>query len=105
MRYCIARLSAFRNVWWSLANEYDFMTIDPAASGASGRGNKHWEDWDRFFSILQKEDPHQRMRGIHNGTRMYDHTKEWVTHASLQTPDMSGGVRFRKQVWQAGHLR
>ena len=24
LRYCIARLAAFRNVWWSLANEYDF---------------------------------------------------------------------------------
>jgi uncharacterized protein len=91
LRYCIARLSAFRNVWWSLANEYDFMTNQPA-----GRpGNKRWEDWDRFFSILQKEDPHQRMRGIHNGARWYDHTKDWVTHASLQTSDMNGGVRFR----------
>ena len=34
LRYCIARLSAFRNVWWSLANEYDFMTEAPA--GLSG---------------------------------------------------------------------
>jgi PKD repeat protein len=93
LRYCIARLSAYRNVWWSLANEYDFMTNRPQGH----RGNKHWEDWDRFFSILQKEDPHQRLRGIHNGSKWYDHTKEWVTHASLQTSDMDGGVRFRTQ--------
>jgi len=93
LRYCIARLSAFRNVWWSLANEYDFMT----AQRAGHRGNKQWEDWDRFFAILQKEDPHQRLRGIHNGSQWYDHTKEWVTHASLQTSDMNGGVRFRSQ--------
>jgi len=46
---------------------------------------------------LQKKGPHQRMRGIHNGTRMYDHAKEWVTHASLQTSDMNGGVRFREK--------
>ena len=51
-------------------------------------GNKKWEDWDRFFSILQKEDPHQRLRGIHNGKKMYDHTEKWVTHASLQTSDL-----------------
>ena len=25
LRYVVARLAAFRNVWWSLANEYDFM--------------------------------------------------------------------------------
>jgi len=93
LRYCIARLSAFRNVWWSLANEYDFMTERPKGH----RGNKQWEDWDRFFSILQKEDPHQRLRGIHNGRQWYDHTRDWVTHASLQTSDMNGGVRFRAQ--------
>ena len=29
LRYCIARLSAYRNVWWSLANEFDFMTDRP----------------------------------------------------------------------------
>lgn len=93
LRYCIARLSAFRNVWWSLANEYDFMTERPQGH----RGNKQWEDWDRFFMILQKEDPHQRFRGIHNGSRWYDHTRPWVTHASLQTSDMNRGVAFRRQ--------
>jgi hypothetical protein len=93
LRYCIARLSAFRNVWWSLANEYDFMTEQRPGH----RGNKQWEDWDRFFAILQKEDPHQRLRGIHNGSKWYDHTKAWVTHASLQTSDMNRGMRFREQ--------
>ncbi len=93
LRYCIARLSAFRNVWWSLANEYDFMTERPKGH----RGNKQWEDWDRFFAILQKEDPHQRLRGIHNGSTWYDHTRDWVTHASLQTSDMNGGLGFREK--------
>ena len=92
LRYCIARLSAYRNVWWSLANEYDFMT-DQRPGGH--HGNKQWEDWDRFFSILQKEDPHHRLRSIHNGRKWYDHTRDWVTHASLQTSDMNGGVRYR----------
>lgn len=92
LRYCIARLSAYRNVWWSLANEYDFMT--DKRPGSHG-GNKQWEDWDRFFSILQKEDPHGRLRSIHNGGKVYDHTKPWVTHASLQTSDMKGGQSFR----------
>ncbi|HUT95475.1 MAG TPA: DUF5060 domain-containing protein [Thermoguttaceae bacterium] len=93
LRYCIARLSAYRNVWWSLANEYDFMSN----VGGRDRGNKTMEDWDRFFSILQNEDPYQRLRGIHNGALWYDHTKAWVTHASLQTPNMAGGVGYRAQ--------
>jgi PKD repeat protein len=93
LRYCIARLSAYRNVWWSLANEYDFM------SNVEGRnkGIKTIDDWDRFFRILQDGDPHQRLRGIHNGAIWYDHTKPWVTHASLQTSDMAGGVRYREK--------
>ncbi|TWU42692.1 PKD domain-containing protein [Novipirellula artificiosorum] len=93
LRYCIARLSAYRNVWWSLANEFDFMTNQPAGH----RGNKQLGDWDRFYEILEKEDPHHRLRGIHNGRLWYDHTKPWVTHASLQTSDMKGGVRYRQQ--------
>ena len=93
LRYCIARLGGFRNVWWSLANEFDFLTNRPPGH----RGNKQWTDWDRFFGILQREDPHQRLRSIHNGRKWYDHTKAWVTHASLQTSDMNAGVRFRER--------
>lgn len=81
LRYCIARLSAFRNLWWSLANEFDAMK-PPLVTGH--RGNKTLDDWDRFFRILQEEDPHQRLRGIHNMRGFYDHTKPWVTHASVQ---------------------
>lgn len=93
LRYCIARLGAYRNVWWSLANEFDFM------SNLDGKhpGRKTMDDWDRFFAILQQEDPHQRLRGIHNGAEWYDHAKAWVTHASLQTSDMHSGLRFRSQ--------
>ncbi len=93
LRYCIARLSAYRNVWWSLANEFDFMTNQPKGR----RGNKQMEDWDRFFQILQKEDPYGRMRGIHNGRLWYDHTQAWVTHASIQSSNMAGGVGYRTQ--------
>lgn len=94
LRYCIARLSAFRNVWWSLANEYDLM----APNAMKGhRGNKTMADWDRFFQILQREDPHRRLRSIHNCRGFYDYTRPWVTHASIQTSDMHRGVEFRHQ--------
>ena len=39
-RYCIARFSAFRNVWWSLANEYDLLKAKTIA------------DWERYAGIL-----------------------------------------------------
>lgn len=92
IRYAIARLAAYNNVWWSLANEFDFMLAPPRPNH---RGNKQPEDWDRFFSILQKEDPYQRLRSIHNGRIWYDHTKEWVTHASVQSSDLVKGIEWR----------
>jgi len=72
IRYVVARLSAYRNVWWSMANEFDFME------------KKRPADWDRYFRIVQESDPHGHMRSIHNGKLIYDHNKPWVSHASIQ---------------------
>ncbi|MFT3786526.1 MAG: DUF5605 domain-containing protein [Tepidisphaeraceae bacterium] len=72
LKYVIARLAAYRNVWWSMANEYDFMK------------EKQPADWDRYFQITQATDPYDHLRSIHNGFRIYDHNKPWVTHVSLQ---------------------
>jgi len=72
VRYTVSRLAAFRNVWWSLANEYDFMD------------QKHESDWDRFFQIVQAMDPYRHLRSMHNGQLLYNHTQPWVTHVSIQ---------------------
>lgn len=73
--YIIARFSAFRNVWWSLANEYDLMP------------HKSIEDWERFASILCKKDIYVHLRSIHNCKKLYDYTRPWVTHCSIQRID------------------
>lgn len=75
LRYAIARLSAYRNVWWSVANEYDLVKA------------KSMHNWDRFFRIIQESDPHSRLRSIHHSKVIYDHSKPWCTHASLQESD------------------
>jgi hypothetical protein len=72
LRYVVARLAVYRNVWWSLANEYDFLK------------EKSESDWDRLFQVVAKADPYERLRSIHNGSRLYNHTHPWVTHVSLQ---------------------
>jgi hypothetical protein len=72
LKYIVARLSAYRNVWWSMANEFDFMK------------EKKPSDWDRYFKIVQECDPYNHLRSIHNGRLIYDHNKPWVTHASIQ---------------------
>lgn len=89
VRFLIARLSAYRNVWWSLANEWDVpRTIKEI-------------DWEGIGTLLQKEDPHQRLRGIHNWyydeSHFYDHTRPWITHASLQTYFFFNAIKWRNQ--------
>ena len=85
LRYAAARLSAYRNVWWSLANEYDLM-----------RG-KSMSDWDRFFRILQEYDPVQHLRSIHNCRPFYNHAKSWVTHTSVQHADTNRVREWREE--------
>lgn len=87
LRYVVARLAAYRNVWWSLANEYDFMLeYKPMAR------------WDMFFQILMDEDPYQHLRSIHQGLpdQMYDHTKPGVTHVCIQHPQVRQVVEWRR---------
>jgi hypothetical protein len=72
LRYVVSRLAAFRNVWWSLANEYDFMT------------EKQESDWDRFINIVHESDSYHHLTSIHNGRQLYNHTNPLLTHASIQ---------------------
>jgi hypothetical protein len=79
LRYIVARLQAYRNVWWSLANEYDFL-LD----------TKPMARWDRFFQIIEEGDPLRHLKSIHNGdvNKNYDHRKPWVDHVCIQNWDV-----------------
>jgi hypothetical protein len=80
VNYIIARLSAFDNVWWSLANEYDLM--------ATSTKSKYGDDWERFAEIIRTNDPYDHLRSIHNCFAFYDHTRPWITHCSIQRQDL-----------------
>lgn len=73
LKYLVARLSAYRNLWWSFANEYDLFF------------GRTLEDWDQTMQLVQDIDPHDHLRSIHNCFAFYDHTKPWVTHCSVQS--------------------
>jgi hypothetical protein len=87
VRYMIARLSAYRNVWWSLANEWDIPRIRDSI------------DWEGIGTILHNEDPHKRFIGIHNWhgseDHFYDHSRPWITHVSTQTTQFYNAVKWR----------
>ncbi len=82
LRYLIARLAAHHNIWWSMANEYDLM-------------RKSQEEWETYFRTVQTYDPYGHLMGMHNGQKMYDHSKPWITHLSVQTHDL-----FHIQDWR-----
>jgi hypothetical protein len=59
LRYVVARFAAFRNIWWTLANEFDVFPKP--------------KDWDHLGELLARIDPYRHLRGIHNCcTAFYD---------------------------------
>jgi hypothetical protein len=72
LHYVVARLAAYRNVWWSLANEWDFMK------------EKKESDFVRFGQIVAQDDPYHHLLSIHNGAEIFNDTLPWITHASIQ---------------------
>ncbi|MEC0236231.1 DUF5060 domain-containing protein [Paenibacillus kribbensis] len=71
--YCLRRLGSFRNIWWSLANEYDMVF------------NKTMEDWDTFGTFIHREDPYRHLLSVHNWLPLFDFNKPWITHCSIQS--------------------
>jgi hypothetical protein len=91
VRYVVARFAAYRNVWWSLANEFDFIRTKTTA------------DWDHLFQVIRSADPGNHLRSIHNGALIYDHNQPWVTHVSMQNGaavEESGRAELYRDVWR-----
>jgi len=73
VRYVIARLAAYHNVWWSMANEWDLCKT------------KQEMDWERLGQIVLKNDPFGHLCSIHQIRKIFDTTRPWITHLSLQS--------------------
>jgi len=86
--YVLARFSAFHNVWWALANEYDLLK------------HKTEKDWEHYADLIVKKDPYNHLRSIHNCRAFYDHSRPWITHCSIQRQDLyksSENVNFWRE--------
>lgn len=82
INYIIARFAAYKNVWWSMANEYDFM---PA---------KKLDDWNYYLEMFAKNDPYSHLRSIHNGSIIFDHKNKYITHVSLQREETNEASKY-----------
>jgi hypothetical protein len=89
LHYIIARLGAYKNIWWSLANEYDYME------------EKTKEDWERNIDIVAKTDPYHHLLSIHQGDVLYDHWNPNITHASIQLGTKKDTVSLGFGVYKA----
>lgn len=125
VRYAVARLAAFSNVWWSLANEWDLIRCKGKGVGQVGTTQQGWTAapftataftaasaqagatpiWDALGAALAAEDPYRREASIHNCIHLYNHSRAWVTHVSLQgyedgTPAIvAGRYGLKPVVW------
>lgn len=84
LRYCIARLASYKNVWWSLANEYDLML------------NKDFEDFDLFGELIAAEDPYHHPISVHNCLLAYP-KRDWMTHCSIQSGDINHVIKWQQE--------
>lgn len=87
LKYLVARLAAFHNVWWSLGNEYDFLLdLKPV------------QQWDRYFHIIEENDPYRHPKSIHNGAAdaNFDHRKPWIDHVCIQNWDVKRTIEWRQ---------
>jgi hypothetical protein len=75
--YLLRRLSAFPNLWWSLANEYDLCF------------NKTGEDFRVFEAFIGERDPYRHLCSNHNCFQIWDASSEHITHVSWQTKMLS----------------
>jgi hypothetical protein len=82
LRYLFARLSSYRNIWWSMANEFDLMKA------------KSTQDFDRLFHLIEEKDAYAHLRSIHYSVTLYDYARPWITHASLQSTDFAAAPSY-----------
>ncbi len=81
--YLLRRFSAFPHIWWSLANEYDLMY------------NMTMEDWMEIEDFVAENDPYSHLLSNHNCFALWDASRSNITHASLQTRQLTRIAEWR----------
>ena len=62
LKYADWQLSAYRNIWWSIANEYILIKA------------KTMPEWSRYFRVVVAADPYSHLRSIHHSGPIYEAT-------------------------------
>ena len=83
LRYCVRRLSAYHNVWWSLANEYELL-------------GRPYEEWDAYAEEVKENDAYGHLLSIHDFCTPYP-KRDWMTHLSVQSAFSERALAWRSR--------
>lgn len=81
--YTIRRLSAFPNIWWSMANEFDLMKYT-------------FDEWEELAAFVHEQDNYDHLLSNHNCIEFWDFDNKDTTHICLQIKscdEVSGYIR------------
>lgn len=92
LQYILARLGYFRNIWWSVANEWDLVKY------------KTHDEWLELSKYIYENGPYRHLSSIHGSTAKYiEYWQPYFTHASIQdeAPVMNwGAASILRNVYQ-----
>lgn len=89
LSYIVARYSAYRNIWWSLANEYDYME------------EKTLDDWNEYIEFVAKTDPYKHLLSIHQGDLFFNNYNPYITHSCIQLGTLKNTVNLGFGVYKS----
>lgn len=73
LQYIMARLGAQKNIWWSIANEWDLVKY------------KTHDEWITLSKTVAEKDPYHHLSSIHGSTAKYiEYWLPYYTHVSIQ---------------------
>ena len=82
IRYVIARFAAYKNVWWSMANEYNLIK------------SKAIVDWQRYLQLFAENDPFNHIRSVHNSGTVFTESP-LISHLSVQNRETAKAYGYR----------
>lgn len=83
--YLTRRFAAFPHIWWSLANEYDLMY------------DLTERDWEEIEGFVAQHDPYHHLLSNHNCFAFWDAARPAITHASIQTRQLTRVAEWREK--------
>ena len=79
LKYLISRVGSYRNVWYTMSNEYNLVQTKSKGLPST------FPTWDRLFTVLSDLDIYNKQISIHQHSNIfYNYSQPYLTHFSVQ---------------------